>query len=79
MAPFWRHNASMGSTSQKLSSLGRQSLRLTNETWKEIDAAREKRAGCVSRNTWITEAVLEKLARERGTAENVSDRSAEHG
>jgi hypothetical protein len=29
-----------------------------------VDAACERRAGTVSRNTWIAEAVAEKLARE---------------
>jgi metal-responsive CopG/Arc/MetJ family transcriptional regulator len=43
----------------------RQSLRLPAEVWTAIDAARSKRAGNVSRNTWITEAILEKITRER--------------
>jgi hypothetical protein len=29
--------------------------------------ARLRRAGSISRNTWITEAIAEKLAREQGT------------
>ena len=43
----------------------RQSLRLPPEVLTAIDGARSKRAGNVSRNTWITEAILEKIARER--------------
>lgn len=43
----------------------RQSLRLAPEVWTAIDVARSARAGNVSRNTWITEAILEKIARER--------------
>ena len=43
----------------------RTNLRLTPELWQSIDGARLKRPGNVSRNTWITEAVQEKLARER--------------
>jgi hypothetical protein len=40
----------------------RQSLRLDPEVWEEIDRDRGKRPGTVSRNTWITEAILEKLS-----------------
>jgi len=49
---------------------GRQSLRLDPEVWTAIDRARLRRAGSISRNTWITEAIAEKLAREQdaGTA-----------
>jgi hypothetical protein len=32
--------------------------------WEKIDRERGKRAGSGSRNTWITEAILEKLSRE---------------
>ena len=49
-------------------SLDRINLRLPAETFEEIDASRLARAGNVSRNTWITEAVEEKLARERVAA-----------
>jgi hypothetical protein len=44
----------------------RQSLRLQPDIWEEIDDARGKRPGSISRNTWISEAILEKLLRERG-------------
>jgi hypothetical protein len=44
----------------------RQSLRLEPKLWAGIDASRGRRGGLVSRNTWITEAILEKLERERG-------------
>jgi len=47
----------------------RTNLRLELEVWQAIDAARRCRPGSVSRNTWITEAVLEKLARESNGAE----------
>ncbi|MGO9420642.1 hypothetical protein [Roseiarcus sp.] len=43
----------------------RQSLRLDPETWEAIDAVRLRRAGSISRNTWITEAILEKLERDQ--------------
>jgi len=45
--------------------LDRINLRLPAETFEAIDAARVARPGNVSRNTWITEAVKEKLARDR--------------
>jgi predicted transcriptional regulator len=44
---------------------GRQSLRLDPEVRRAIDMARLRRAGNISRNTWITEAIAEKLAREQ--------------
>jgi hypothetical protein len=43
----------------------RQSLRLDPQLWDKIDRDRGRRAGSVSRNTWITEAILEKLARDQ--------------
>lgn len=43
----------------------RQSLRLAPRVWAAIDVARAQRAGNVSRNTWITEAIMEKIAREK--------------
>ena len=46
----------------------RQSLRLAAEIAQAVDAARMRRAGNVSRNTWITEAILEKLRASRTTA-----------
>jgi predicted transcriptional regulator len=49
----------------KLDDRGRQSLRLDPEVWTAIDTARLRRAGSISRNTWITEAIAEKLAREQ--------------
>jgi LPS sulfotransferase NodH len=42
----------------------RQSLRLEAQLWAAIDVARSQRPGNVSRNTWITEAILEKITRE---------------
>jgi hypothetical protein len=49
----------------KLDDRGRQSLRLDPEVRTAIDMARLRRAGSISRNTWITEAIVEKLAREQ--------------
>jgi hypothetical protein len=45
--------------STKLDDRGRQSLRLDPEVWTAIDTARLRRAGSISRNTWITEAIAE--------------------
>ncbi len=45
--------------------LDRINLRLPGETFEAIDEARSTRPGIISRNTWITEAVQEKLARDR--------------
>lgn len=42
---------------------GRFSLRLPAEVLTAIDFECAKRAGCVSRNTWIAEAIQEKLAK----------------
>lgn len=44
--------------------LDRINLRLPPEMFEKIDAARGRRPGNVSRNTWVTEAIQEKLARE---------------
>ena len=54
----------------------RQSLRLDPEIWEQIDLERAKRAGSVSRNTWITEAILEKLASRRRRAVQKEDENA---
>ncbi len=45
----------------------RQSIRLRPEMWAAIDALRVQRGGVISRNTWIAEAIFEKLAREEDT------------
>ncbi|HXQ11087.1 MAG TPA: hypothetical protein VN805_08865 [Caulobacteraceae bacterium] len=55
--------------------LDRINLRLPADTFDAIDACRAQRTGVVSRNTWITEAVEKKLARERTNAvTHVTDR-----
>lgn len=63
---MWRHNGAMTTSSKPATvrDLDRINLRLSAETFALIDAARADRLGNVSRNTWITEAVAEKLARE---------------
>ncbi len=59
-------------------SLDRINLRLAAEAFSDIDAACAARPGNVSRNTWIAEAVQEKLAREPVSATPASERRA-HG
>lgn len=66
------------SKSSTVRTLDRLNLRLPGETFEAIDEARHARPGNISRNTWITEAVEEKLARERdqNDSENAADRHA---
>lgn len=45
--------------------LDRINLRVAAETFEEIDACRRARPGNISRNTWIAEAIEEKLTRDR--------------
>jgi hypothetical protein len=76
-APLWRHAGAMLADSKTASvrTLDRINLRLPAETFEAIDASREARPGNISRNTWITEAIQEKLTRDRavGLKENGSD------
>lgn len=53
------------SKSPTVRSLDRINLRLPGETFDAIDASRNARPGNVSRNTWITEAIAEKLTRDK--------------
>lgn len=52
-------------TNHEASGRTRQSLRLDPATWTAIDDARRRRSGKIARNTWIAEAITEKLQRER--------------
>jgi len=47
-------------------------MRLPAEMVEAIDAECSRRAGNVSRNTWITEAVQEKLARNGVAGQSTS-------
>lgn len=51
--------------------MDRINLRLPPETFRAIDDRREQRAGRVSRNTWIAEAITEKLAKEASERANL--------
>lgn len=59
-------------------SLDRINLRLAAEAFASVDAACAARPGNVSRNTWIAEAVQEKLARELQATAQSPERRA-HG
>lgn len=63
----WRHAGAMveSSVPSRVAELDRLNLRLSPDTFAAIDAVRADRPGSVSRNTWIAEAVQEKLARSR--------------
>ena len=47
-----------------VAALDRINLRLSARTFAAMDAARSVRPGNVSRNTWIAEAIEERLARD---------------
>ena len=54
--------------------LDRINLRLDPETLEAIDVLRAERPGNISRNTWITEAIQEKLVRETAGDDSQSRR-----
>jgi len=61
-------------TTKATKTLDRINLRLAPEVFSLVDRARAKRLGSVSRNTWIAEAIQEKLSRElEGGAERVEN------
>lgn len=55
----------MSTNRKPLDRRNRQNLRLDPDVWEAIDAACKRHRGYVARNTWITEAILDKLERER--------------
>ena len=60
-------------------SLDRINLRLAAETFADIDTLCAARPGNVSRNTWIAEAVQEKLAREPMAPASQTNEPRAHG
>lgn len=58
----------MRQTAPLHSDRARQNLRIDPALGAAVDRARLKRAGNISRNTWITEAILEKLSRDEPAA-----------
>jgi len=80
VAPRWRHFGSMSdSTFPTVRSLDRINLRLAGETFSAIDAACAARPGNVSRNTWIAEAIEEKLSRENSISTPTDGEHRAHG
>lgn len=65
----------MTSRTHKQPKDGRSNLRLSPELWSAIDKARDKRPGNVSRNTWLIEAITEKLASEH---QNIAASDGQH-
>lgn len=68
--------APMSQDSKSAEGLDRINLRLPKTLFNAIDAVRARRAGRVSRNTWIAEAVQEKLAREGAANDQAGGRTA---
>lgn len=68
MTLSWRHCGAMidDSRTNNVRELDRATLRVPSKTLAAIDEARSARPGVVSRNTWLIEAIEEKLAREHG-------------
>lgn len=62
--------ASMNNPDKIQNKRERTSLRLDKELIALIDQSRGGRAGTISRNTWIAEAIQEKLGREMGDGDN---------
>jgi hypothetical protein len=63
---MWRQSGAMiiDSKTGNVRPLDRINLRLPGAIFESIDNCRAARPGLVSRNTWITEAIAEKLARD---------------
>lgn len=76
MAPKWRQLRSMNSAakSNAIRELDRINLRLSPETFEAIDTSRNARPGRLSRNTWIAEAIEEKLLRDASPTGAQNDR-----
>lgn len=66
MAPNWRQASCMG-TNHSEASRDRVSLRVPAGLRRAIERACANRPGKVSINTWITEAISEKLDREEAS------------
>lgn len=56
--------AHMNMTAKNQKPIDRINLRLSPDVFALIDQARATRLGNMSRNTWIAEAIQEKLTRE---------------
>jgi predicted HicB family RNase H-like nuclease len=76
MAPKWRQLRIMNNSSKPnaIRELDRINLRLSAETFEAIDASRNARPGRLSRNTWVAEAIEEKLLRDAAHTSAQNDR-----
>jgi hypothetical protein len=74
MVPKWRHNTFVAVSVS--GERGRQSLRLDSTFWRAIDKVRSDSPGNISRNAWITEAILDKLAQRCPEAQKAADQNA---
>ncbi len=59
------HADSVSSDDERIHTLN---IRLPMRVWKQIDTLRKQRAGSVSRNTWIAEAVEDKIEQEASSS-----------
>ena len=59
----------LDSQSATVRTVDRINVRLPAEVFEAMDAARGARPGHISRNTWMTDAIEEKLTRERVEAD----------
>ena len=63
----------------KLEDRDRINLRLSHDTLAKIEIACSRRIGKVSRNTWIAEAIEEKLARDSAANDDLEPRRRANG
>jgi hypothetical protein len=71
VAPLWRHILPLFLVAPPESEdRQRKNIRLEIELWEGIEGSIARRPGKTSRNTWIAEAVREKLERESQATES---------
>lgn len=80
MAPKWRQPDPMNHPAKPnaIRELDRINLRLSPETFEAIDTSRNARPGRLSRNTWIAEAIEEKLLRDAAGSDAQNDNRQRH-
>lgn len=71
--------AHMNITAKNQKTIDRINLRLSPDVFTLIDQVRATRLGNMSRNTWIAEAIQEKLAREIGVDSTLTKNSHGNG
>lgn len=67
-----------GAERHKQDDRARQNVRLEPEILTAIDVSRRRRPGNISRNTWITEAILEKLQRDNDQDDTTGNGGKSH-